>query len=66
MHQIPQMVEVDGLAVKYLSENRLRYVAQSILHGFVRDPLPDTEAEAIDIIHWHQAARKEGNNGKAL
>lgn len=46
----------DGRSHKYVSENRTRYVAQSILHGFVPDPLPATVAEAEDIIRWHEAS----------
>ena len=30
-----------------------RYRAQSILHGLVPDPLPDTVDEALDVIRWH-------------
>lgn len=33
----------------------LRYRAQSILHGFVDDPLPDTAEHALDVIRWHEA-----------
>ncbi len=35
-------------------ENRLRYMAQSILYGVVDDPLPDTAEQAQDVIDWHQ------------
>lgn len=57
MNAAPTIVSVDGLAVKYLSENRARYVAMSILHGFVPDPLPATAEEAADIIRWHESTR---------
>lgn len=36
-------------------ENRLRYVAQSILHGFVEEPLVDTADQARDVIAWAAA-----------
>lgn len=29
------------------------YRAQSILHGLVPDPLPDTVEQALDVIRWH-------------
>ena len=57
MNGSPTIVPVDGCAVKYLSENRDRYRAQSILHGFVPDPLPATAEEAADIIRWHESTR---------
>lgn len=37
-------------------DTTLLYRAQSILHGMVRDPLPDTTEQAIDVIRWHGAA----------
>lgn len=40
----------------YPMDTALRYRAQSILHGFVDDPLPDTVGEALDVIRWHEAA----------
>lgn len=57
MNTSPTVIPCDGRSIKYLSENRARYIAQSILHGFVPDPLPDTEAEAADVIRWHQATK---------
>lgn len=56
MNSAPTVIPCDGRSIKYLSENRDRYIAQSILYGFVPDPLPDTAAEARDIIHWHYQA----------
>lgn len=47
----------DGRAAKYLSDNRDRYRAMSILHGFVPDPLPATAEEAADVIRWHETTR---------
>ena len=34
----------------------LRYRAQSILHGFVDDPLVDDVGQALDVIRWAEAA----------
>ena len=34
------------------NDTRLRYVAMSILHGFVDEPLVDTADQARDVIRW--------------
>ena len=39
---------------EYPMDTTLRYRAQSILHGLVPDPLPDTVEEARDVIRWHE------------
>lgn len=56
MNDRPQLALLDLRANKGLSETRFRYMAQSILHGLVDDPLPSTVQEARDIIRWHQGA----------
>ena len=33
-------------------DTTLRYRAQSVLHGLVDDPLPDTADQALDILRW--------------
>ncbi|MDQ3040041.1 MAG: hypothetical protein M3R16_09635 [Pseudomonadota bacterium] len=37
-------------------DTHCRYQAMSILHGLVRDPLPDTAAQARDVLAWHGRA----------
>ena len=54
-------VTPDSVSLKYLSDNRDRYIAQSILHGFVDDPLPDTAEHARDVIAW--AASPQPSSG---
>ncbi len=43
-------------------DTHIRAQAQSILHGLVRDPLPDTAEQARaeqarDILQWHNTAQ---------
>lgn len=40
----------------YPADTQLRMQAQSVLHGLVRDPLPDTAEQARDVLSW--AARR--------
>lgn len=62
MNDRPQINPWNPRASKYLSGSRIRYIAQSILHGLVDDPLPSTEEEARDIIKWHQSAPNSIHN----
>lgn len=66
MNDRPQLTHFDLKANKGLSETRFRYMAQSILHGLVDDPLPSTEREAVDIIRWHQGAPNSHHNYNLL
>lgn len=52
-------VQADGPSFRLLSDSRERYIAQSILHGLVDDPLPSTVEEARDIIDWHARAQAD-------
>ena len=66
MNDCPQLAQPDLRANKRLSETRFRYMAQSILHGLVDDPLPSTVQEAVDIIRWHQSAPNTRHNYELL
>lgn len=66
MNDRPQHTQLDLTATKKLSDTRFRYMAQSILHGLVDDPLPSTVQEAIDIIRWHQRAPNTHHNYELL
>lgn len=50
---ITPYVDAQAATCKDLSDNRIRYIAASILHGMVKDPLPATKEQAEDIIRWH-------------
>ncbi len=66
MDDRPQLTLLDLRANKGLFETRFRYMAQSILHGLVDDPLPSTIQEAVDIIRWHQGAPNTYHNYELL
>lgn len=50
-------LQADGPSLRLLSDSRERYIAQSILHGLVDDPLPSTVEEARDIIDWYSRSQ---------
>ncbi len=59
IHRQPRIIDTYGMGVRGFNintDNRVRYQAQSILHGLVRDPLPDTAEQARDILAWYGRA----------